>query len=175
VSSRHGVDHALPANWTTYRILCCTPPDLEQERCALNAVNAQFAERVTMPEWILFALASFRAGVDPRTYRPAIESNTRFCDFFVTVFGERSPDPMFRELVEYALTCTADPAFPMRSVVALFRNPEDAAEEMVALRKSLLEGGRCDVRDFHNREELDREFGDVLAAWHALIQPRPPA
>ena len=165
----------MPANWTTYRVLCCTSPDLERERSALNAANAQFAERVTMPEWVLLALALLRADADPRSYRPAIEANIRFCDFFAVVLDERSPDPMYPELVDYGLKCAADPAFPMRSVAVLFRNPEAAGAEVAALRKSLLDGGRCDVRSFDSVEELERQFGEVLAAWYAQVRPRPPA
>jgi hypothetical protein len=164
-----------PPNWTFYRILACAPPDLEPECVALNDANAQFADCVTMPEGILLALATLRSGSDPRTYRPAIESNIRFCDFFVVVFAEKSPDPIYAELTAYAMACTADASLPMRGVVAAFRNPEGASEEMVALRNSLIEGGGCDVRDFHSRDELSRQFGEVLASWYALIQPQPPA
>ncbi len=157
-------------NWTTYRLLCCSPPELDAERTAFNAANSRFAERVTMPAWILFALASPREGFDPQVHKSALESNIRFCDFFLQIFGEAMPHPAFLGFVELAAACTADPAFPMRSTVVVFRNPEQASPEMAALRQRLIETG-CDVRDFHNAKEFDELAGEVLSHWFNFVKP----
>lgn len=161
----------MSINWTAYRLLCCMPPDLEQERQVFHAANTRFAEEVTMPAWILFGLASPRPDSDPRVSRSALESNIRFCDFFVQIFGETMPDPLFPAFVDLAINCTADPNFPMRSTVVLFRNPENASPEMASLRQRLIESGGCSVRDFHNAEELDAVAGEILTGWFRMIQP----
>ena len=159
-------------DWTTYRLLCCTAGDVEAERVAFDTVNAKFAECVTMPERILFALASPHAGFNPQAQRHALESNIRFCDFFVQIFSETARREPFQEFVELAIACTEDPAYPMRSTVVMFRNPEGASPEMAALRRQLLEGGRCQVRDFLSPEEFEALSGEILATWYALVQSR---
>jgi len=166
----------MSINWTIYRLLCTMPPDLEAEGQVFHAANTKFSEEVTMPAWILFALASPRPGSDPRISRSAFESNIRFCDFFVQIFGETMPDPVFPAFVNLAIACTADPNFPIRSTVVLFRNPESASLEMASLRQRLIGTPGCLVRDFHNTEELESQAGDILAAWYAMIQgPRDTA
>jgi hypothetical protein len=59
--------------------------------------------------------------------------------------------------------------------VVIFRNPESASPEMAALRRQLLEGGQCQVRDFHSPEEFEALSGEILATWHALVQGRSEA
>jgi hypothetical protein len=157
-------------DWTTYRLLCCTAGDLDAELTAFDAENAKFAECVTMPERILFALASPHAGFNPHAHRHALESNIRFCDFFVQIFSETAPREPFHEFVELAIACTDNPAFPMRSTVVVFRNPESASQEMASLRRQLLDGGQCLVRDFHSPEEFEALSGEILATWYALVQ-----
>ena len=162
-------------DWTTYRLLCCTAGDLEAERAAFDAVNAKFAECVTMPERILFALASPRTDFNPHGHRNALESNIRFCDFFLQIFSETAPREPFQDFVELAIACTGDPAFPMRSTVVVFRNPESASQEMAVLRRQLLEGGQCQVYDFHSLDEFEALSAEILATWHALVQGRSEA
>jgi hypothetical protein len=162
-------------DWTTYRLLCCTAGDLEAERTAFDAVNAKFAECVTMPERILFALASLRSDFNPHGHRHALESNIRFCDFFLQIFSETAPREPFHEFVELAVACTHDPAFPMRSTAVVFRNPESASQETAELRRQLLDGGQCQVHDFHSPEEFEALSGEILATWHTLIQGRSEA
>lgn len=159
----------MPDNWTTYRLLCVVSPDLETERASIDAANVAFAERVTMPAHVLFALASPRDDFDPRFNRRALESNIRFCDFFVQIFSETAPDPAFTVFVDLAAACTVDPAFPMRSTVVLFRNPEKADPGMASLRRRLLDEGRCIVCDYHDSAELDAVAAEVLASWYALV------
>ena len=144
----------MPIHWTTYRLLLSASPGLTSEQQAFEAANASFAERVTMPAWILFALASTRSGFDPQVNRNAVESNIRFCDFFLQIFGETAPDP----------------AYPMRSTVVAFRNPENASPELSALRRRLLDGGDCQVHDFHSLDDFNRLAEQILADWYALIQ-----
>jgi hypothetical protein len=156
--------------WTIYRVLCCVMPELEPERVAFEAANARFAERVTMPEAILFALASPRSDFDPRINRHALESNIRSCDFFVQIFGETDPDPALRDFADLAVTCTADPALTLRSAVVMFRNPENATAEMMAFRERLSANPHCTVRDFHDSSEFDAVAETILADWHAKVQ-----
>ncbi len=125
-----------------------------------------------MPRWILFGLASPRPGFNPQTGSRALESNIRFCDFFVQIFGETEPHAAFREFVELAIACTADPAFPMRSTVVVFRNPENACPEMASLRRDLIQNARCEVRDFHNPEDFERVSEEILTNWFAMVQDK---
>ncbi|HTS49340.1 MAG TPA: hypothetical protein VMH05_15415 [Bryobacteraceae bacterium] len=159
----------MPNNWTTYKLLCVATPDLETKQAAFHAANARFAERVTMPQWILFALASPRSDFDPQIHRRLLEANIRFCDFFVQIFGEMAPDPAYRGFVDLAMECTADENFPMRGTAVLFRNPAGASEEMQALRQQLLQNPHCTVYDFLDAEELDRASEAILANWYARI------
>ena len=156
--------------WTTYRLLCCLTPELEPERCAFDAANARFAERVTMPEGILFALASPRSDFNPQINRNGLESNIRFCDFFVQIFGEAAPDPAFRDFVNLGIACAVDPAFPLRSTVVLFRNPENAAEPTAAFREELRGNPHCTVHDFHDSTYIDALAETILSDWHAMLQ-----
>src|SRR5580692_6830720 len=151
--------------WTIYRTLCCVTPELEPERAAFEAANARFAERVTMPEATLFALASPRSDFDPHLTRHGLESNIRSCDFFIQIFGETAPDPVFLEFVDLAVACTADPAFPLRSTAVMFRNAESAAPETAAFRVRLSANPHCTVHDFHNSSEFDALAETVLADW----------
>jgi hypothetical protein len=123
-----------------------------------------------MPEMMLFALASPRSDFDPQVNRHGLESNIRFCDFFVQIFGETTPDPCFREFVDLAVACAADPAFPLRSAVVIFRNPESAAPETAAFRDKLAANPHCTVHDFHDSSEFDALAETVLADWRAKIQ-----
>ena len=160
----------MPIQWTTYRLLLSASPGLASEQQAFEAANASFAERVTMPAWILFALASTRSGFDPQVNRNGVESNIRFCDFFLQVFGETAPDPAFFGFLKLAIACTRDPVYPMRSTVVAFRNPENASPELSALRRRLLDGGDCQVHDFHSLDDFNRLAEQILADWYALIQ-----
>jgi len=166
----------MPANWTTWRLLCCAVPELENEKQAFHAANARFGERVTLARRVLFALVSPFPGYDPRRQGHNVESNIRFCDFFVQLFGEGAAESGYVQFVDLSIACTADPAFPMRSTVALFRNPQSASPEMSALRRRLIEGGACQVLDFHNMQEFDALADNILAGWYAMTQdqPRPP-
>ncbi len=157
-------------NWTTYRVLCAAPPDLEAEQSVFHAANAKFAERVTMPQWILFALASPRPDFDPQAHRRLLESNIRFCDFFVQIFGDKAPDLAYRGFVDLAIECTADENFAMRATAVLFRNPDRASEEIQALRQQLSNNPHCAVYDFRDAEGLERASEAVLSSWYSLIQ-----
>jgi len=160
----------MPVAWTIYRALCCVTPGLEPERAAFEAANARFAERVTMPEAMLFALASPRSDFDPQINRRGLESNIRSCNFFVQVLGETAPDPALLEFVDLAVACTADPAFPLRSTAVMFRNPEGAASEIAAFRDKLTANPHCAVHDFHDSSEFDALAEIILADWRAKIQ-----
>lgn len=159
----------MPNNWTTYRAICAAAPDLEAEQAAFHSANAEFAERVTMPEWILLALTSPRSDFDPQIHRRLLETNIRFIDFFVQIFGEKTPDPAYRGFVDLAIECTADENFPMRATAVLFRNPAGASDEMQALRQQLLNNPHCTVHDFGSADELERASEAILTSWHSLI------
>lgn len=160
----------MAITWTTYRLLCCITPELEPERCVFDAANARFAEQVTMPDRVLFALASPRPDFNPQLNRSGVEANIRFCDFFLQMFGELAADPAFREFVDLAVTCTANPAIPLCSTVVLFRNPENAAEETALFREKLRGNPHCAVYDFHDSAELDALASVILADWYARVQ-----
>jgi hypothetical protein len=165
----------MSVSWTIYRALCCVTPELEPERSAFDTASARFAERVTMPEGILFAVASPRSDSDPQLNRRGLESNIRFCDFFVQMFGETASDPLLREFVDLAVACTADSAFPLRSTTVMFRNPETAAPEIAAFRQKLSSSPHCTVHDFHNSSEFDALAEIILTDWHTNIQAPVPA
>lgn len=159
----------MPDNWTIYRLLCCTPPDLDAERVAFDAANASFAEQVTMQAWILFGLASMRPDCDARVHRHALESNIRFCDFSVHIFGEADADPAFTGFLELSIACSRDAAFPMRSTAVMFRNPENASQELSSLRAQLLATGACVIRDFHDLDEFNVSAREILSNWYSLV------
>lgn len=159
----------MAVNWKTYRLLCTYSPQLGPERDVFHEANARFMDRVGMQELVLFALASPRAEFNPQLHRDALRSNIRSCDFFVHILGENAPDPVFIEILDLALSCAADPAYPMRATAALFRNPENAAPETLALRSRLIADGRANVRDFHPGE-LSEIADEILDAWYALIR-----
>jgi hypothetical protein len=163
----------MPATWTTFRLLCCAPPELQEEKWLFHAVNARFSERAAMPRRILFALGSSGPAFDPRLHRQSIEDNLRFCDFFVQFFGETASDPAYAGFVELAMARRADPACSMRSVAAMFRNPEAAGPETAALRRRWLESGQCVVRDFHDAAEFDRAAEEILETWFGLVKSGP--
>jgi hypothetical protein len=160
----------MAAGWTIHRALCCVSPELEPERCAFEAANARFAERVTMPEGVLFGVVSPRSDFDPQINRRQVESNIRFCEFFVQVFGETAPNPAFFQFVDLAVACAADPAIPLRSAVVVFRNPERATAEMAGFRHKLANDPHCTVHDFHDDAEFDAVAETILNGWHAKIQ-----
>jgi hypothetical protein len=157
-------------DWTTYRVLCTAPPDLEPERIAFYEENAKFAERITMPRRILFALASPRSDFNPQIHARPVESNIQFCDFFVQICGEDVLDPAYRRFVELAVECTGDQKFPMRAAAVLFRNPGEASEETQRFRERLLNHPDCTVHDFRGPEELGRASEAILASWCSLIE-----
>lgn len=163
-------DREMAITWTTYRLLCCITPELEAERGVLDAANARFAEQVTMRDWVLFALASPRSDFNPQISRSGVEANIRFCDFFLQMFGAEPADPAYREFVDLAVRCTADPAIPLRATVVVFRNPENAAEETALFREKLRGNPHCAVYDFHDSAELDTLADVILADWYARVQ-----
>ena len=165
----------MSVDWKIHRALCCFSPELEAERSAFEAANAHFAERVTMPEGILFGLVSPRPDFDPQINRRQVESNIRFCEFFVQLFGETAPNAAFMDFVDLAIACAADPAVPLRSAVVVFRNPERATAEMAALRQKLSANASCTVYNFHDEAEFDAVAEAILTGWHAKLQEPVPA
>lgn len=156
-----------------YRIFCSTPRELENERLAFESAVAQFVEETSMPDAVLFAPASLRPPIVAANQKPVIESNIRMCEFFVQIFGEQWPDPVFQGFVEYALQCVADPSLVTRAVCVFFRNYQTAAPELRQLRETLAADGRCELRDFGDVEELAGQFRELFAAWYAPLKPAP--
>lgn len=157
-------------DFTTYRILCSTPPDLEAEQTIFLDAVAAFGEEVTVPARVLFATASFRRDFDARLNKAPVESNIRFCDFFVGILPEDAADPAFTRFIEYAVECAADPTKPMRKPWVYFRNTGKPAEAMSALRNALAES--CEIREFRDPNELASQFRDMLSAWYAGLHHR---
>ena len=160
----------MPGNFTTYRILCSTPPELETEQDVFLAANSEFAEQVTMPESVLFAPATFRPPFNADLSRRAVEANLRMCDFFMHIMGETSPPAVYKGFIDYALQCTADPAVPMRAATVLFRESAAAAEEMHALRKSLESDPQCDVRAYKDADDLAVQLRQVFDDWYSQVR-----
>jgi len=156
-----------------YRIVCATPPDLNAERQVFESTLADFAERVTFPEQILFAGASFREGFDVARHRTLAESNVRMCDFFLHIFGETWPAPAFKDFITLALECAADSSQPMRNAAVLFRNPADADEQVRRFRDELGLRGNCELREFKDSQELEAQLREVFAGWHAAVKQNP--
>jgi hypothetical protein len=156
-----------------YRILCSTPPELEAERCLFESSLAQFGEQVTFPEQILFAGASFRGSFDATRHRAAAESNVFMCDFFVHIFGESWPAPVFQGFINLAQQSIADPSKPMRLVTVMFRNLADADEKVRKFHTALIEGGKSNVREFHDAAELEQQLKEVYAGWYSSVVESP--
>ena len=159
----------MSPTFAIYRILCSTPPDLEPERLAFEACNAQFAEKVSMPDGVLFAAASFRPPFLSDRHAAAVESNIRMCDFFLQIFGEWQPRPDYAGFVDLALECLADPAMPMRQVAVLFRNPSKADPQMRQLQETLSAAGQCEVGEFCDQPDLEARVQGILAGWYSGV------
>lgn len=160
-----------PAGFTFYRVLCSTPPDLEAERQAFESSVARFVEEVSMPDAVLFAPASLRPPIVAANQVAAIESNIRMCEFFIQVFGEAWPGPVFQGFVDYALRSAGDPSTATRGVSVFFRNRHAAAPEVREFRAILAARGRCELRDFTGAGELAGQFHELLSAWYAPLKP----
>jgi hypothetical protein len=163
----------MPFPYTTYRILCSTPQDLDAERLAFLSANAKFGEEVTLPAQVLFAVASLPASANPNLQKAAIESNIRMVDFFVHVFGQDAPEPVYKGFVDYALECLADPAKPLRSVAVLFKASPPGSGEVRKIREELASGGRCEIREFHDVQELEQQARAILETWYELARAGP--
>jgi hypothetical protein len=166
-------------DFTFYRVLCTTPPDLESERLAFESAVAQFVEEVSMPDGVLFAAASLRPPIQAAVQKAAIEDNIRNCEFFIQVFGERWPDPVFADFVRYSLECAADSALGTRKatqpvtrqVCVFFRNPEAADAPVRQFRETLAATGQCDLREFSSAQEFAEQLHQVFCAWYAPLKP----
>lgn len=163
----------MAVNFKFYRILCCTPPDLDSERLLFEQAVGRFVEQVTMPDQVLLATASLRPPINAAVQKPTIDGNIRMCEFVVQIFGEQWPDPVFAGFVEYALECVADPSMVTRNVSVLFRNYQAASPELRDFRDRLAAGGRCELGDFGNSDELSKRLDGLLAAWYAPLKPEP--
>jgi hypothetical protein len=163
----------MPTDFKFYGILCCTPPDLDSERLVFESSVTQFVEQVSMPDGVLLAAASLRPPINAAVQKAAIDSNIRTCEFFVQIFGEQWPDPVFAGFVEYAVQCAADPAMPTRQVGVLFRNFQAAVPELHHFRQRLAASSQCELRDFKGPDDLSRQLNDLLADWYLPLKPQP--
>jgi hypothetical protein len=163
----------MSSQFTIHRLVCSTPPGLEEERDLFLAAIATFAERVTMPEWVLLAPASFRDGFNADLLQAAIKDNIKYSTFFLGIFGQDPVDPVFKRLVEYAVECAENPERPMRRVTVLFKDAGDVSpqvnREMQTLRARLTP--ICEVRVFSGPGALPAIFEEVLTEWYALVRP----
>ncbi len=159
----------MPSDFKFYGILCCTPPDMDSERLVFESAVTQFVDQVSMPDGVLFAPASLRPPINATVQKAAIDSNIRACEFFVQIFGEKWPDPVFAGFVEYAVECVADPSMATRNVGVLFRNSNAAAPEISQFRERLAAAGRCELRDFSDLGDLSHQLRELLAAWYANL------
>jgi hypothetical protein len=157
----------------TYRILCSTSPDLEPERLVFEDTLADFGEHVTFPQEVLFAGASFRPPFDAERLRASVESNIRMCTFYVHIFPNKWPGPVFSEFIEFARVSKNDPSRPLRQFAVFFKNHAAADEQMRACRQGLASGGECEIRDFEDAAGLEHQMRLLFADWFESVQQRP--
>jgi hypothetical protein len=156
-----------------YRILCSTPPDLEEERLAFETALAAFSEQVTFPQKVLFAGASFRPPFDATRHRASAEANVRMVDFFVHIFSTTWRGGEFPAFIDLAQACIAESARPMRQIAVLFKNYGGAAQEVRSYRDTLSARPPCDIRDFQDPVELDRVLREIFSSWWECVQATP--
>ncbi|MDE3167806.1 MAG: hypothetical protein KGN36_18545 [Acidobacteriota bacterium] len=161
----------MTPDFTFYRVLCTSPPELESERQAFESAVAGFVEDVSMKERVLFAPASLRPPTVASRQKEIVEANVRLCEFVIAVFGEQPADPVFGEFAAYAVDCARDPAIGTRAVALCFRNYKQAAPEVRALRAGLKERGPCELRGFRDAKEFSAVVRDLLCGWYD--PPRP--
>ncbi len=158
----------MPISYTTRRILCSTPADLDEERELFLAANAEFSEQVALPNQVLFAVASFREPFDPYAHRHAVQGNLRMVDFFVHVYGDRAPEPIYEDFVRDALKYLADPARPLSKTVVFFKSPH-SDETLRGYHEALATDERCQVRVYSDAKDLAEQFREVLTEWYATV------
>jgi hypothetical protein len=163
----------MTPNFTFYRVLCTSPPDLEDEREVFETAVARFVEEVSMPDRVLFAPASLRPPIVASRQKQAIEANIRCCEFVLAVFGERWPDPVFGGFAAYAAECAREAGAGTRAVAVCFRNYAGAAPEVRALRESLAGCEGCELHDFVGAGDFGRLVGDLLSRWYGPLRPQP--
>ena len=146
---------------------------LESARLLFETTLSSFGERVTFPQQILFAGASFRSGFDANQHYAAGESNVRMCDFFLHIFGEEWPGAAFKGFIELAQSCLADPSLPMRQVTVLFQDFGEADERLRKYRETLEAKGNCALRDFHDANDLNACLQEIYTAWWESVQAKP--
>ncbi|SRR5258708_1082177 len=159
----------MPTEFTIHRVVCSTPPGLEEERNLFQATLGAFTEIVSMPEAILFAPAIFPTPFNATTFQGAVKENVKSSVFFLGFFGEDPTEVAYKRFVQYAMECASDTEVPMRKVTLFFKESEDVSEEMRALRARFAD--QCDVRTYRTLKELEPQLQDVLAEWFALIKP----
>lgn len=158
--------------FTTYRILCVPANGLEAETAAFHLAVAQFAEDITIPAGILFAVASLPSGADALANRHGIESNLRTCDFFIQIFGSGTLNPLYGAFVRLALECQADPGRPMRRVAVCFQDANDApSNELRELRAGFAD--RRDVHGFRDTGDLATAIRAIFQVWYEEVKARP--
>jgi hypothetical protein len=151
-------------------VICCSPPELEQERTAFHAAIGKFNEEVAMKAGELLAAASLRPGIIAERQQAAIESNIRMCEMLVQIFGEQPPPAVFQGFVEYALRQAQDPAATMKRVAVLFRRAEAAGAESRDYQAAVAGRASCEVREFMDELELVRALREVLEGWYTPVR-----
>ena len=159
----------MPNEYTIHRLVCATRPGWEKERDLFLTTLSAFAERVTMPDWVLLAPASFSDGFDAKLQQAVVKNNIQNSVFFLGVFDQDPADPVYKRFAEYAIECAGDPELPMRRVTLLFKDAGDAAEEMLALGEKM--SRLCEVRNFGKIKDLPAIFEEILSGWYALVRP----
>ena len=154
--------------FSIYRVVCATPPGLEEERDLFLTDLSDFSGRVTMPEWILFGPATFPTPFPATAMQGAVKDNIKNAQFFLGFFGEDPTEPAYKRFVQYAIESAADPELPMKRVTVFFKESDDVAEEIRALRGKF--AVQCEVRTYRNLKDLEPQLSDILAGWLAAVK-----
>jgi hypothetical protein len=101
------------------------------------------------------------------------KDNVRQCDFFLHIFSTTWPDTAFRDFIELAQACIADPSKPMRQIAVFCKNYPEAAQEVRQYRATLPATGTCAIREFEDPAQLDRLLREIFASWWDAVQARP--
>src|SRR5882724_485428 len=159
-------------SYTTYRVFCATPADLEQEQKAFHDVIGQVNEEEAMANDLLFVPVSILPNmVDTHFFHHLIVENIQDCTFFVQIL-DKTWGPRTRNCEwKYELACKLknDPASRLQDVAIFFKDRDERLieAEILHFKASVLEspGSYC----FKNLSQFKERLRSQLSAWQRSI------